>query len=544
MEPSNKSVSQAWMAYHPYTQETSIDHYYIGICIRIRDILKEKSFKILFNSLDHITLTELAAFLVCYFEDVISDLGLWRAFRNEHERLYGKRLPFYDLSDDYFEEEINFEDVAFLIWYYLTCKQDPEAGEQNGCIMNPDAPEILVMTEKVFAILEEQYEYAVENTALREFIMISEDIDDFYEVRYRIQWLITSSYLFHFMSDMLVSRGKSIMERYKDWPSGQKMSLLNELKDGITMSETTHLLAYKGHEWYAEILGRQHALYKPLKAIGRKRTGNLVYTGKSSEHIHFEHPPTGRRIDITRKSLEDMDPHILPGTVVTIGFVKWMGEWWFSGMMAVWGKEKDFFKADKSLASASLFSDENDEWKKTIDDQYDLFLKFNHGRPVAFFDSFFEANNIIRDFMFQWNFEMRKKLNQPGDENIPPFLPQEIPPAIRERSNDNCLVFFNKEAGIEFLTHLCPVIPDENNKLYKGSIDPALPMHLVMANDCSCGFVNFTLDQYGFRKYLFFPGEKNARLVPDNLDFLLRLYKRNRYFPEPQVHMVDSKRFR
>ncbi|MFZ4523110.1 MAG: hypothetical protein ACOYNC_15475 [Bacteroidales bacterium] len=30
------------MAYHPYTQATSIDHYYIGICIRIRDILKGK----------------------------------------------------------------------------------------------------------------------------------------------------------------------------------------------------------------------------------------------------------------------------------------------------------------------------------------------------------------------------------------------------------------------------------------------------------------------------------------------------------------------
>ena len=148
----------------------------------------------------------------------------------------------------------------------------------------------------------------------------------------------------------------------------------------------------------------QHALYKPLKDIGRKRSGNLVYTGKSSGYIHFEHPPTGRRIDITRRSLEDMDPHISTGTVITIGFVKWMGEWWFSGMMAVWGKEKDFFKADKSLIDASLFSDENDEWKKTIDDQYDLFLKFNHGRPVAFFDSFFEANNFIRDFMLQWNF--------------------------------------------------------------------------------------------------------------------------------------------
>jgi hypothetical protein len=543
MGTSNKSVSQAWMDYHPYQKQTSVDHYYTGLSIRVRDILMGKSCKILFDTFDYIDLAELAAFMVSWFEDVISDLGLWRAFRNEHERLYGKRLPFYDITDDYVEEEINFADVAFLMWYYITCKQDPEDGEMNGCLMNPDSPQILLMAEKVFAIFDEQYEYAVENTGLREFIMIPEDVDDFYEVRYRIQWLLTSSYLFHFMADLLMSRSKSIMERYKDWPSEQKTSLFNEIKDKITLSENTHLLAYKGHEWYAEILGRQHALYRPLKAIGRKRSGNLLYTGKSKEYIHFEHPPTGRRINITRRSLEDKDPHISPGTVVTIGFVKWMGEWWFSGMMAVWGKSKDFFEKEKSIEAASLFSDENDNWKKTIGEQYDLFLKYNHDRPVAFFHSFFEANNFIRDFMLQWNFEMGKKLNRPGDEKVPPYLPEEIPPAIRDRANDDCLIFFNKEAGIEFLTHLCPVIPDEKNKIYKGKIDPALPMNLLIANNCSCGFVHFALEQYGFRKYLLFPGEKNARLVPDNLDFLLRLYKRNGYFPAPQVHMVDSKRF-
>jgi hypothetical protein len=221
-----------------------------------------------------------------------------------------------------------------------------------------------------------------------------------------------------------------------------------------------------------------------------------------------------------------------------------MGEWWFSGMMAVWGKGEDFIKEDRSVVSASLFTDENDEWKNTIREQYDLFLKYNHGRPIAFFDSFYEANNFTREFMLQWNFEMRKKLNRPGDEKVPPYLPEEIPPAIRARYKDDCLVFFNKEAGLEFLTRMCPVIPDENNKLYIGRIDPSLAMQLVIANDCSCSFVHFALEHYGLRKYLLFPGEKNPRLVPDNLDFLLRLYKRNGYFPEPQVHMVDLKRFR
>ena len=531
------------MKYHPFKSITGVDNYYISICIRVNEMLKDKPFMILFENFDHIEKPELAAYLVSYFEDIISDFGLWRAFRNEHQRLYGKWVPFYDITDDYFEEEINFADVAFLIWYYITCKKDPEAGEENGSLMNPFAPEIILIAEKVFEIFEEHYEVAPENNTLRDFIRISGTVTDFYEVRYRIQWLFTSSYLFHFMSDLMMFRIKNINEQFRDWSSSQRTSLFNEIKDEITLAENSYLLAFKGHEWYAEILGSKHALYKPLKSIGRKRSGNLVYTGKTSGHINFEHPPTGRKVAITRKSMEDIDEHIVPGTIVTIGFVKWMDEWWFSGMMAIWGKGKEFFKKERSLVVASLFSDENDEWKNTIHEQYDVFLNYNHSKPIAFFNSFFEANNFTREFMLQWNFHMRKKLNQPGNEIVPPFLPEEIPPSIREHYKDNCIVFFNKEAGLEFFTGMCPVIPDENNALYKGKIDPSLAMHLVIANDCSCGFVHFTLDHYGLKRYLLFPGEKNPRLVPDNLDFLLRLYKRNAYFPEPQIHAVDLKRW-
>ncbi len=523
MKTSKISVSEAWMDYHPDRNRTVVDHYYISICIRVNEILKDKRFALLFEHFDHISMPELAAYLVSYFEDIISDLGLWRAFRNEHQRLYGKQVPFYDITNDYFEEEINFADVAFLIWYYITCKQDTEAPEENGSLMNPLAPEIILMAENVLAIFEEQYELAPENRSLREFIRIPEDVTDFYDVRYRIQWLFTSSYLFHFMSDLMIFRIKKLNEEFRDWTSKHRNTLFNEIKDDITLAEKSYLLAYKGHEWYAEVLGSKHALYKPLKAIGRKRSDNLVYIGKSSGHINFEHPPTGRKIAITRKSMDDMDEHILPGTVVTIGFVKWMDEWWFSGVMAVWGKGKDFFKEDRSLSSGSLFTDENDEWKNTIQEQYDLFLKFNHGTPIAFFSTFFDTNSYMREYMLQWNFLMRKKLNRPGEENIHPYLPEEIPPAIRDHYKDNCVVFFNKEAGLEFLTSMCQLIPDENNTLYNGKIDPALAMHLVIANDCSCGFVHFALDHYGLKKYLLFPGEKNPRLVPDNLDFLLRL---------------------
>ncbi|MEI6577004.1 MAG: hypothetical protein WCO63_12580 [Bacteroidota bacterium] len=83
------------------------------------------------------------------------------------------------------------------------------------------------------------------------------------------------------------------------------------------------------------------------------------------------------------------------------------------------------------------------------------------------------------------------------------------------------------------------MIPDKNNRWYSGKVNPGLAMDLVVSSDRSCKFINYILDQYNFKKDLLFPGENIAALVPDNLDFLLRYYKRNAYFPEPQVHLVD-----
>ncbi|MDP1621235.1 MAG: hypothetical protein Q8M08_02740 [Bacteroidales bacterium] len=49
-----------------------------------------------------------------------------------------------------------------------------------------------------------------------------------------------------------------------------------------------------------------------------------------------------------------------------------MNVWWFSGVMASWGKANDLFTNKKSVADASLFTDEDDSWRETIDEQYEL----------------------------------------------------------------------------------------------------------------------------------------------------------------------------
>src|SRR5210317_1418816 len=110
-----------WLLCHPYRTPVSSDFYYLRLCNETYSLMEEDG---QFESVGLLALKEvenLACFIVCYFEDVISGAGLWRAFTAQVYELYGTYLPFYDLNpDDYYPDEINIEDISFLIWYFIS----------------------------------------------------------------------------------------------------------------------------------------------------------------------------------------------------------------------------------------------------------------------------------------------------------------------------------------------------------------------------------------------------------------------------------------
>ena len=54
-----------------------------------------------------------------YFQDAIAQAGGWKAFTARYRMLYGQPLPFY-ACNDYIDDEINRDDVCFLLWKNLT----------------------------------------------------------------------------------------------------------------------------------------------------------------------------------------------------------------------------------------------------------------------------------------------------------------------------------------------------------------------------------------------------------------------------------------
>ena len=141
-----KIYPKDWLQLHPYKQSDPTDLYYTNIANRIYGMLEETN---LAYSFEKNEVKQISIRMAAYFEDVISGLNIWRSFITEHKALYGKYLPFYTPDDHYYDDEVNYEDIRFLLWHYTqqyhglanSTFVGPECGKRRDS--QPDLSDVL-----------------------------------------------------------------------------------------------------------------------------------------------------------------------------------------------------------------------------------------------------------------------------------------------------------------------------------------------------------------------------------------------------------------
>lgn len=94
------------------------DPYYYDIAVRLEKAARTN--KRFAERWPAASISRAALCVTGYIQDIASDAGVWRSFIDEHRNLYGGRtLPFFTVSEDYVDYELNEEDVRFLVWYAL-----------------------------------------------------------------------------------------------------------------------------------------------------------------------------------------------------------------------------------------------------------------------------------------------------------------------------------------------------------------------------------------------------------------------------------------
>lgn len=133
-------------------ESSESDKFYFGVCQRLAEVAKERN---LFPSYPEKVIERAALILIGYYQDVISDAGVWRAFISECRTLYGAPVPFYTTADsDYFDFELNKADVQFITWYALSMNYE------NRRVCYPLDKEILGGANEWFNVLEAVYDEA------------------------------------------------------------------------------------------------------------------------------------------------------------------------------------------------------------------------------------------------------------------------------------------------------------------------------------------------------------------------------------------------
>ena len=108
-----KIYMKAWLDLHGRAKVLATDHWYLEFANLLLPVISESY---LYKSETQESQNQVTLMLTLYLEDCVTDGGNWRQFIRWHKRNYGRYLPFYELSEGYLTDEINKEDIAFLLW--------------------------------------------------------------------------------------------------------------------------------------------------------------------------------------------------------------------------------------------------------------------------------------------------------------------------------------------------------------------------------------------------------------------------------------------
>ena len=242
------SVKDYMMMQPNYPKVADSDKFYLQMALRLADIFDRSG---LFADIDEATRRNVVLAVIGYYQDVVSDCGIWRSFITIHRQFYGCPLPFFATDDDYCDAELNLDDLRFIIWYVIECHSH-EYGN-----LSPYNADIKQLAEAFFSVLDEEYLSAPNPM---EYIMAMDvELDNIGQVNSIFElssWLFWNSYFMRHAARGAIeeahAEAREIIARHsKPADASPKLSDLN---DRVMLSNPTGPLALTVGEWIKAIV--------------------------------------------------------------------------------------------------------------------------------------------------------------------------------------------------------------------------------------------------------------------------------------------------
>ncbi|MEY4925670.1 MAG: hypothetical protein RI894_106, partial [Bacteroidota bacterium] len=207
---SNKIYMAEWMLQRPYEKSSAYDECYVHVCNQIlpiaRNLIDMGAYRMSETSIE--TSKSLTFVLASYLEDFVSEIGLWKAFTDENKQLYGLVLPLIPLRKDYDEDDVNVEDIQYILWQFFIRATD------DSLIVDPKDVNLAIFAQQIHQI----FIAAIDNGKVyqTDFYKTFFRIDDkvsLINIKNQLYWIAMNSFLFTQDFSLLYKKKKEELEK-------------------------------------------------------------------------------------------------------------------------------------------------------------------------------------------------------------------------------------------------------------------------------------------------------------------------------------------
>ena len=428
-----KIYPKKWLELHPYKQTNSVDQYYVGIANEIHKRLYSSTIADAFEEEENIRYTSLC--LAAWFEDVISQTGIWQAFTAECRKRYGAYLPFYPIKGDYFPDEINLEDIRFLLWHHIQylCR--------GISAINPENPGIEQTAQEIYGLLAEEYETAPENERMQEFLYHSAmGEEDFFRYREILDWFHYQCYFNIENVAQCRDEAERLLDDEKITPEMAE-TLIYATRTSLTFKGRRNLLSLTSPEWLA-LIGKahpEHQLWGKVKArenscyLLEKEDDEFLYVKDLCSEDEGEFKITKKSLNLSAIRSREAGKSTLICELIYFG-----NAWWQCGMLLE-------NKYDQKMAE---YVDDLTKQKEKTNEKaaFHDFIKASGGKSFVFCQSQEEISDFLLNKM---GYGLKEALDIP-----------------RIHTETGAMLMANPHTGLHIQFKLCECIKSPDNPNY------------------------------------------------------------------------------
>lgn len=428
-----KIYPKKWLELHPYKQTNSVDQYYVGIANEIHKRLYSSTIADAFEEEENIRYTSLC--LAAWFEDVISQTGIWQAFTAECRKQYGAYLPFYPIKGDYFPDEINLEDIRFLLWHHIQylCR--------GISAINPENPGIEQTAQEIYGLLAEEYETAPENERMQEFLYHSAmGEEDFFRYREILDWFHYQCYFNIENVAQCRDEAERLLDDEKITPEMAE-TLIYATRTSLTFKGRRNLLSLTSPEWLA-LIGKahpEHQLWGKVKArenscyLLEKEDDEFLYVKDLCSEDEGEFKITKKSLNLSAIRSREAGKSTLICELIYFG-----NAWWQCGMLL----ENKYDQKMAEYVDDLTKQKEKTNEKATFHD----FIKASGGKSFVFCQSQEEISDFLLNKM---GYGLKEDLDIP-----------------RIHTETGAMLMANPHTGLHIQFKLCECIKSPDNPNY------------------------------------------------------------------------------